>query len=183
MENKTRHNASQCNALPVQRVTFCFSQSSAFQISIPITTTKKLKTAVDIFCNFASSRLVEPSHRQVFSTYRKKSKDAFKRDADIRRQNLRDKRKPPSRRNRGFHTRQRWNFRRVIATRRYSSRKLTAKRLKAGESARRGAVSYRRFHRRRDGDEDFPSARVSRRLVSTNSTRSSRVIFKSAKNN
>lgn len=156
--------------------------SKSSKISIPVTT-KKLKTAVDIFCNFASSRLVEPSHRQVFSTYRKKSKDAFKRDADIRRQNLRDKRKPPSRRNRGFHTRQRWNFRRVIATRRYSSRKLTAKRLKAGESARRGVVSYRRFHRRRDGDEDFPSARVSRRLVSTNSTRSSRVIFKSAKNN
>lgn len=156
--------------------------SKSSKISIRITT-KKLKTAVDIFCNFASSRLVEPSHRQVFWTYRKKSKDAFKRDADIRRQNLCDKRKPPSRRNRGFHTRQRWNFRRVIATRRYSSRKLTAKRLKAGESARRGVVSYRRFHRRRDGGEDFPSARVLRRLARTNFTRSSRVIFKSTKNN
>lgn len=161
---------------------FAIICSKSSKISIPITT-KKLKTAVDIFCNFASSRLVEPSHRQVFWTYRKKSKDAFKRDADTRRQNLRfDKRKPPSRRNRGFHTRQRWNFRRVIATRRYSSRKLTAKRLKAGESARRGVVSYRRFHRRRDGGEDFPSARASRRLVRTNSTRSSRVSFKSAKN-
>ena len=128
--------------------------SKSSKISIRITM-KNIKTAVDIFCNFASSRLVEPSHRQVFWTYRKKSKDAFKRYADTRRQNLRDERKPSSRRNRGFRTRQRWNFRRVIATRRYSSRKLTAKRLKAGESARRGVVSYRRFHRRRDGGEDF----------------------------